>query len=71
VLLDSNANRITTKVVNDSRPFLSPVQLQALQDLRAVQQANSQKRNQPVQVLPNGTPLAPPKPKPATDGAHP
>jgi hypothetical protein len=62
VLQNSNANKITTKVINDSREFLTPVQLQALQDLRAVQQANAQKRIQPIQVLPNAQPVAAPKP---------
>ena len=64
VLQDSNANKITTKVINDSREFLSPAQLQTLQDLRAVQQANSQKRNQPIQALPNAAPVPVPTPKP-------
>ena len=60
VLEDNNTTRITAKVVSTAQEFLSPAQHQALQDLRAIQQANSQKRNQPVQILPTvGNPVAP------------
>jgi hypothetical protein len=62
VLQDNNSTRITAKVIRDAREVLSPIQMQALEDLRAVQQANSQKRNQPMQALPN-SPTVPAKPK--------
>lgn len=65
VLQESNATRITTRVINDSREILSPTQLRALQDLRAVQQANAQKRNAPVQYLPTTPEVPEPKPAPA------
>ncbi len=48
----NNANHVTPKVITDAKEFLSPMQVQTLRDLRAIQQANSQQRNQPVQVLP-------------------
>jgi len=63
VLEDSGATRITAKVVSATKDFLSPAQHQALEDLRAIQQANALKRNQPVQILPTGgSPPAPPIP---------
>lgn len=52
VMQDNNTGHVTPKVITDSRGFLSPTQVQALQDLRAIQLANSVKRNQAVQVLP-------------------
>jgi hypothetical protein len=52
VLVDNETSRVTAKVVSDSKDFLSPAQVQALRDLRAIQQANSRKRNQPLQILP-------------------
>ena len=60
-LEDNGTSRITAKVVADTKDFLSPAQHQALQDLRAIQQANAQKRIQPVQILPTGAspPVAP------------
>jgi hypothetical protein len=52
-ILDQNeAGRVTAKVIADSQDILSPVQLKALQDMRAIQRANSLKRNLPGQVLP-------------------
>jgi hypothetical protein len=58
LLQANNANRITAPVVNGAKDFLSLTQLQALQDLRALQLANSQKRLQPGQILPTA-PMAP------------
>jgi hypothetical protein len=52
VLQDSDSTRINAKLIKNSQAFLSAGQIQTLQDLRAVQQANSQRRNQPLQVLP-------------------
>ncbi len=50
----NNTGRVSGKVVNDAAAFLSPEQLQTLRDLRAIQQANSKKRNAPAQPLPVG-----------------
>ena len=58
LLQANNATRITTPVLDGAREILSPVQMQALQDMRAIQLANSQKRLQPGQVLPTA-PAAP------------
>jgi FtsZ-binding cell division protein ZapB len=60
----SNSNRISSPVIEAAKEFLSPAQLRALQDLRAMQQANSQKRNQPGQALPTTVAPPPPAPKP-------
>ena len=63
VLQESNTTRITTRVINDSRGILSPTQLRALQDLRAVQEANSQNQNMPVvQALPTTPEVPEPSP---------
>jgi hypothetical protein len=60
VMQDSGRGNISVKLINDSKGFLSPAQVQALQDLRAIQLADSQKRNQAIQVLPtSGLPPAP------------
>lgn len=50
----NNAGRVTGKVVKDATAFLNPAQMQVLRDLRAIQQANSQKRLAPVAPLPGG-----------------
>jgi hypothetical protein len=50
ILQGSDGARITAKMVDDAKEFLSPLQLQVLQDLRAVQQADEQKRIQRLQV---------------------
>ncbi len=62
VMQDNNTARINAKVIAASKDFLTPVQMQALQDLRAIQQANAVKRAQPVQVLPTSAPPPPPAP---------
>jgi hypothetical protein len=62
VMQENNTARINAKVIAASKDFLTPVQMQALQDLRAIQQANAVKRAQPVQVLPTSAP--PPTPAP-------
>jgi hypothetical protein len=62
VMQENNTARISAKVISASKDFLSPVQIQALQDLRAIQQANAVKRAQPVQVLPTSPPPPPPAP---------
>jgi hypothetical protein len=59
VMQDSNTSRINAKVIAASKDFLTPVQMQALQDLRAIQQANALKRAQPVQILPTSPPPPP------------
>jgi hypothetical protein len=69
MLLTNNASRITARVITDSREFLSPGQVRTLQDLRAVQQANAQKRNSPVQFLPNAPEIPAPAPTPPTEPA--
>lgn len=46
----SNGTRITARMVDEAKEFLSPLQLQVLQDLRAVQQADEQRRIQRLQV---------------------
>jgi chromosome segregation ATPase len=61
-LQQHETGRITAKVIADSKSFLTPEQILALQDLRAVQQANSDKRNAPTQILPTAT--TPPDKKP-------
>lgn len=48
----NKAGRVTGKVVKDATTFLNPAQMQVLRDLRAIQQANSQKRLAPVAPLP-------------------
>ena len=59
VMQDNSTSRINARVIAASKDFLTPVQMQALQDLRAIQQANAIKRSQPVQVLPTSAPSAP------------
>lgn len=48
----AGAGHVSAKLVAQAKTFLTPAQLQALSDLRALQQANSRRRNQPVQTLP-------------------
>jgi phage shock protein A len=62
-LQQHETGRITAKVIADSKNFLTPEQVLALQDLRAVQQANSEKRNLPTQVLPTAANPVPPDKK--------
>jgi len=52
LLEQTNAGHITPEVITGAKDFLSPTQLQALQDLRAIFLANAQKRLQPGQILP-------------------
>lgn len=52
VMRANDTGRVSAKVVNDAAAFLTPAQLQALKDLRAIQQANSRRRNTPISVLP-------------------
>jgi hypothetical protein len=62
VMQENSTSRINARVIAASKDILTPVQMQALQDLRAIQQANAIKRTQPVQVLPTSAPPAPPAP---------
>jgi hypothetical protein len=50
ILQDSNGTQITAKVIDESKEFLSPFQVEVLRDLRAVQQAEELKRVQRLQV---------------------
>lgn len=52
VMQANNTGRVSAKVVNDAKAFLSPPQMEALRDLRAIQQANSRKRNTVAPALP-------------------
>jgi hypothetical protein len=52
VLQSNETGRVSSKVVADAKTILTPSQLQALRDLRAIQQANARKRDLPVQPLP-------------------
>ncbi len=56
VLQATGATHVTDPVIAGAQQFLSPTQLQALQDLRAIQQANSLKRSQAGQALPTMPP---------------
>lgn len=47
-----NTARITAKVINDAREYMTPAQLQMLQDFRALQRANIQRRNSPPPSIP-------------------
>jgi Spy/CpxP family protein refolding chaperone len=64
-LQQHETSHINAKVIADSKNFLTPEQLTVLQDLRAVQKANSEKRNIPTLVLPTAPNPAAPTPKPA------
>lgn len=52
VMTENDTSRVSASVVKGARDFLAPTQLEALKDLRALQQANSKKRNQIKPVLP-------------------
>lgn len=59
LLQDNNAARLNPKMINQAKDFLSPAQIQALQDLRQAQQIASQKRSQPQNLPPIGSEAAP------------
>jgi hypothetical protein len=61
LLQDNNAARLNPKLINQTNDFLSPAQVQALQDLRQAQQLASQKRSQPQNLPPIGSDAAPTK----------
>ncbi len=54
VMQKTQASHVTEEVIAGAKEFLSPAQLQALQDLRALTLANAQKRLQATQILPTG-----------------
>lgn len=59
-ILQGNSDaRISAKMVEDARAFLSPLQLQVLQDLRAVQQADERRRIERLQVALTPLPVDP------------
>lgn len=56
-LQDSNSTRITAKMIEEVRDVMSPLQLQTLQDLRAVQQAEEEQRKQQLRAVPTALPI--------------
>lgn len=59
-ILQGNSDaRITAKMIEDAREFLSPLQLQVMQDLRAVQQADERRRIERLQVALTPLPVDP------------
>lgn len=58
VMQGERATHVTPQLIHDAASFLTPPQIQALRDLRAIGDENSRKRNQPLQPLPT-TPRPP------------
>ncbi|MEO7413896.1 MAG: hypothetical protein ABIZ81_11110 [Opitutaceae bacterium] len=63
ILQESNGTEITAKVISEAKEFLSPLQLQVLQDLRAVQQADERRRLERLQASLTPLPVDPADPK--------